>query len=342
MRKLQFLVVGAGHIGNRHAKMIQQQEEAELVALVETNIIAKEECKLNFPNTPVYDSIFTAIEVHPEIELVNICTPNGLHMEHAKQAIELDKHVVVEKPMGLITAECEEVLNLALQHNKQVFIVMQNRYSPPSKWLKEVVSKHLLGDLYKVSINCFWNRSDEYYSRSKWKGTMALDGGPLFTQFSHFIDIMYWVFGDIHDIQAQFQNNNHKHNTEFEDSGNIIFKFKSGAEGAIQYTSSVHQQNFESSMTVIGEKGTIKIGGQYMDEVEFCSIESYEMPELEPTLPPNDYGAYKGSAANHHFLIKNVIDVLLHNQPITTNGFEGLKVVDIIERIYSLRKGKQI
>ena len=159
----------------------------------------------------------------------------------------------------------------------------------------------------------------------------------MFTQFSHFIDIMYWLFGDIKDIQAKFNNFNHAGLTEFEDSGTVSFDFINGGMGCINYSTSLWNTNMESSITIIGKNGSVKIGGQYMNEVEYCNIKDYTMPELAPVNPANDYGAYKGSAANHHYIFENVIDVLKGRNVITTNALEGLKVVDIIERIYSLK-----
>jgi predicted dehydrogenase len=160
----------------------------------------------------------------------------------------------------------------------------------------------------------------------------------LFTQFSHFIDILYWLFGDIDNIKGSFYDFNHKELTEFEDSGLVSFDFLNGGSGVIHYSTSIWDKNLESSMTIIGENGSIKVGGQYMDKVEYCHIKGYSMPELAPTNPGNDYGAYKGSAQNHNFVIENVIDVLNNRASITTNALEGLKVVDIIERIYSSAK----
>jgi predicted dehydrogenase len=214
---------------------------------------------------------------------------------------------------------------------------MQNRYSPPSQWIKDVIDRCLLGEIFMVQVNCYWNRDERYYKKGTWKGIQHMDGGTLFTQFSHFIDIMYWLFGDIDDIQAKFADFNHKDLTDFEDSGLVNFRFVNGGMGCLNYSTSVWNQNLESSLTVIGEKGSIKIGGQYMNEVEYCHIKDYEMPELPPSSPANDYGAYKGSAANHHFIIQNVIETLQGKSSATTNALEGLKVVEIIERIYSLR-----
>jgi UDP-N-acetyl-2-amino-2-deoxyglucuronate dehydrogenase len=245
---------------------------------------------------------------------------------------------VCEKPMALHKLDCESIIYKALQMHRQVFCVMQNRFSPPSEWLKKIVSEKIIGDVYMVQLNCYWNRDDRYYKKGGWKGDQALDGGTLFTQFSHFIDIMYWLFGDITDIQAKFNDFTHAHSTHFEDSGFVNFKFINGGMGAINYSTAVWDTNLESSLTIIGSKGSVKVGGQYMDKVEYCHIEGYEMPELAPTNPANDYGHYKGSANNHHYVIQNVVDTIHGNSTITTNALEGLKVVDIIERIYALRK----
>jgi predicted dehydrogenase len=148
---------------------------------------------------------------------------------------------------------------------------------------------------------------------------------------------MYWLFGDITDIQARFADFNHAGLTDFEDSGLVTFRFVNGGMGCINYSTSVWDKNLESSMTIIGSKGSVKIGGQYMDQVEVCHIKDYAMPELAPTNPANDYGAYKGSANNHSFIIENVVDTLKGRTTLTTNALEGLKVVEIIERIYKLK-----
>lgn len=335
MDKLKFAVVGQGHIGKRHAEMIKRNAECNLVAVCD--ILPAEKLGLNNLDVPLYTSLNEMLNKHPEIEVVNICTPNGLHASQSIEALEAGKHVVCEKPMALSKADCENIIYKSLQMHKQVFCVMQNRYSPPSKWLHEVVTKKMLGEVFLVQLNCYWNRDDRYYKKGGWKGSNELDGGTLFTQFSHFIDIMYWIFGDITDIQAKFNDFTHTHSTEFEDSGLVNFKFVSGGMGCINYSTAVWDKNLESSITVIGSKGSIKVGGQYMDMVEYCHIENYEMPVLDPTNPANDYGHYKGSANNHHFIIENVVDTLRGRNTITTNALEGLKVVDIIERIYSLR-----
>ena len=336
--KIKFAVVGCGHIGKRHAEMIIGNNEAELIALCDSR--SKSEVGIEKYDVAYYQSIEKLLDAGLDIDVINICTPNGMHSEQASLALDKGMHVVVEKPIGLSKAKCEKVIHKALTNNKQVFAVMQNRYSPPSVWIKDLIDNKVLGDIFMVQLNCYWNRDSRYYKTGGWKGTQNLDGGTLYTQFSHFIDIMYWLFGDIKEIQGKFNDFTHKDSTDFEDSGIVSFDFLAGGMGSLNYSTAVASQNLESSLTIIGEKGSVKIGGQYMNEVEVCNIEGYEMPELPEANPPNDYGPYKGSAANHHYIIENVIDTLKGRTVATTNALEGLKVVDIIERIYQLRDSK--
>ncbi|HQW86071.1 MAG TPA: Gfo/Idh/MocA family oxidoreductase [Flavobacteriales bacterium] len=337
--KVRFAVIGCGHIGKRHAEMIQRDSEAELVALCDVR--PRAELGLDGLDVPFFSDAEAMLRDVPGIDVVNVCSPNGLHARHSLLALEHRKHVVCEKPMGLSKADCEAVIYKALQMHRHVFGVMQNRYSPPSQWIKGVVDRGLLGDIYLVQVNCYWNRDARYYKPGGWKGTAELDGGTLFTQFSHFIDILYWLFGDITDIQGRFADFNHDGLTEFEDSGLVNFRFLNGGMGCLNYSTSVWDRNLESSMTIIGSTGSVKIGGQYMDQVEVCHIKDYTMPALAPTNPANDYGAYKGSAQNHHYIIRNVVETIKGSNTMTTNALEGLKVVEIIERIYEKRDEQQ-
>lgn len=335
-RNIKFAVIGCGHIGRRHAEMIQRHPEADLVALCD--ILPADKLQINHLEVPFYTDLEQLLEEHPAIDVVAIATPNGLHAQHALLSLAAKKHVVVEKPMGLTKSDCEKIIFKALQVSRQVFCVMQNRYSPPAAWIKEVLEKELMGKVFMVQINCYWNRDDRYYKPENWKGSLALDGGTLFTQFSHFLDIMYWLFGDITNINAKFNDFMHEHSTAFEDSGFVNFEFVNGGMGAINYSTAVWNQNLESSLTIVAEKGTVKIGGQYMNEVQTCHIQDYVMPDLPDANPANDYGHYKGSANNHNLFYENVIDTLKGRTTVTTNALEGLKVVEIIERIYKLKK----
>jgi predicted dehydrogenase len=255
----------------------------------------------------------------------------------AVEALKAGKHLVIEKPMALTRKGCDRILFEALRNSRLVFGVMQNRYSPPAAWLKEVITHNLLGAIYMVQVNCFWNRDERYYTGTDWHGTADLDGGTLFTQFSHFIDILYWLFGDLDILDARFANFNHQATIAFEDSGVVSFRLPGGGLGSLCYSTSVWDKNLESSMTIVGEHGSVQVSGQYMEQVSYCHIRDYAMPQLAPTNPPNNYGPFQGSAANHGYVYENIVDTLLHQGSITTNALEGLKVVEIIEKVYQFK-----
>jgi len=335
---IKFAVVGMGHIGKRHAEMIRRDTHTELVAVCD--ILPPEQIGLKEVDIPFFNSIDELLDSSLELDVVNICTPNSFHADYAVKVLEAKKHVVVEKPLALNKADAERVLFKSLEVSKHVFSVMQNRYSPPSVWLKQLISQKMLGDIYMVKLDCYWNRDDRYYVAGSWHGDLVLDGGTLFTQFSHFIDIMYWLFGDITNITGNFADFNHAQLTDFEDSGVVTFNFVNGGMGCLNYSTSVWDTNFESAITIIGSKGTVKVAGQYMNDVVYCHVKDYEMPLLAPSNPPNDYGAYKGSAQNHHYVIQNVVDKLTDKANISTNLLESLKVVEIIERIYAVRDSR--
>ena len=338
--QIKFAVIGCGHIGKRHASMIMSNPSCQLVAMCDVQ--PQEKLGLeNYSGTNFYNSIDDLLASNLDIDIVVIASPNGYHEEHALKILERECHVVIEKPMCLTKVGCERLIFKALQKHKEMFCVMQNRYSPPSVWLKEILDKGILGKIFMVQINCYWNRDNRYYKLNSdtgrhysWHGTKDLDGGTLFTQFSHFIDLMYWYFGDIMNIQAKFNDFTHKISTDFEDSGIVSFDFVNGGMGCLNYSTAVWDKNLESSITIIAEKGSVKVGGQYMNEVEYCHIKDYSMPILAEANPPNDYGAYKGSAANHHYIYENIVEVIEKNASITTNALEGMKVVEIIERMY--------
>ncbi len=333
MDKVKFAVVGIGYIGKRYADLILNRNDSELAAIVDVDKNRIEELSKLYP-TQTFLDIEQLLHSDTNYDVVCLATPNYLHCSQAKLVLKNNSHVVIEKPMGLNSSDCNEVIQLAKTQDRNIFCVMQNRYSPPSAWLKEIISNHILGKIFHVQINCFWNRDERYYAASEWKGKKALDGGTLFTQFSHFIDTLYWIFGDIENIQSRFYNNNHKQIIDFEDSGVVLFDLLKGGSGTINYSTSVWNKNLESSITIIGEKGSVKVGGQYMDKVLHCEIENYTMPDLPLTNAANDYGNYKGSAANHRYVIQNIIDVMQGKDTIKTSAEEGMKVIEMIERIY--------
>ncbi len=334
---VRFAICGVGHIGRRHAALVSRSADARLVALVDVCTELRQELAAEFPGVPFFTSLEDCLTNGPAADVLTVATPNGQHALQAVAGLRAGLHVVVEKPLALSTADAETIAQTARATGRLVFGVMQNRYSPPAAWLKQVYDEGRLGQIYLLQINCFWNRDARYYRPGGWKGTQAEDGGTLFTQFSHFVDLLYWVFGDVTNISARFRDFNHQGITEFEDSGLVTFDLVRGGSGTLSYSTAVWDRNLESSLTVVAEHGSLKIGGQYMDKVEYCHLRDYQLPTLPPTNPANHYGPYQGSAANHGHVIENVVDTLRQRGTATTNAQEGLKVVEIIERIYSLK-----
>jgi UDP-N-acetyl-2-amino-2-deoxyglucuronate dehydrogenase len=339
MDKLRFAIIGCGRIAERHAEQISRL--ATLHAVCDTD-----ESKVNLMGLKykanIYSDYAELLSKEKDLDVISICTPNGLHAEHSIKAFKNGFHVLCEKPMAISVYDCGEMIKEAEKANRRLFVVKQNRYNPPVKAIKDAIDNNRLGKIFSIQLNCFWNRNMQYYSQSDWKGTLKLDGGTLFTQFSHFIDLLYWMFGDVKKTQAITSNFNHQDTIEFEDSGVVIVEFYNGIIGTINYTVNSFSKNMEGSLTVFGEKGTVKIGGQYLNELEYQDIKNFEITNLPAGNPANNYGQYVGSMSNHDKVYENVIDVLQNNGSIGTNGFEGLKTVEIIDKIYTAAGRKQV
>ena len=329
-KDIKFALLGFGQIGKKHAKLLANCPEAKLVAVIEND-------SKHIPDgfeVPFFDTLSSFFAKGESTDVINVCTPNHLHTQHSIEVLQHGCHVLCEKPMGLRKSDCEKVINLSLQKNKSVFVVMQNRYSTTAEWLKSLLSSQILGRIYMVQANCFWNRDERYYAGSAWKGKTKMDGGVLFTQFSHFVDMLYWCLGDMQNFHSSFHNFSHQHLTEFEDTGCVSFEFAQGGQGTINFTTSVWDKNMESSLTVIGQNGSLKIGGQYMEKLEYCHINGYETPSLGIKSVTHKNGEYIGNDAHHFLAISNVVETLQGKSTISTNALEGMKVVEIIEQIY--------
>ena len=331
MNKIKFGLIGCGIVGFRHAEHINNLAELKAICDIKPEVAQKfgKKYACNY-----YTKLSNLLENEEEIDIISICTPNGFHALHSIMSLRAGKHVLCEKPMALSVRNCEKMIKEAEDANKRLFVVKQNRFNPPIMALRELLKKNKLGRIFSVQLNCFWNRNEKYYKNSEWKGTKELDGGTLFTQFSHFIDLLYWLVGDINKVQAFTKNFNHGNVIEFEDTGVVIVEFDEGAIGTINYTVNSYNKNMEGSITLFCENGTVKIGGQYLNELEYQNIKDYRITDLPVSASANDYGYYQGSMSNHDKVYENVIDVLTNGATISTNFMEGLKTVEIIEEIY--------
>ena len=335
MNKVKYGIIGCGRIAKRHAEIISQTGILKAVCDIKQNR-AKEYADTFKCSS--YIDINDLLKNEKDIEVISVCTPNGLHAEHSILSIQAGKHVLCEKPMAINVEDCEKMIIESDKAGKHLFIVKQNRFNPPVEALKKVIDEGKLGKIINIEVNCFWNRNEQYYKESDWKGKKSLDGGTLYTQFSHFIDLMYWLAGDVDKVHAYGKNLVHGNLIEFEDTGVIIIQFSGGALGTINYTVNSYRKNMEGSIAIFGEKGTVKIGGQYLNVLEYQCIENYEIKGLPESRPANDYGFYQGSMSNHEKVYENIVDVLHNGGKIAANAYEGMKTVEIITKIYESMK----
>jgi predicted dehydrogenase len=195
------------------------------------------------------------------------------------------------------------------------------------------IDDNKLGKIFMVQCNVMWNRNQEYYNESDWRGKKNLEGGALHTQVSHFIDLLVWWFGDIINAKTIMDTMNHK--IEIEDCGVSALKFNTGVIGSLLWTTCVYNNNFEGSITIIGEKGTIKIGGKYLNKIEFWDVMSYPLPEnIDFEDKPNNYGKYQGTSSNHDKLISHLVNQFIENRKGVVEGDEAIKTIQAIDLIY--------
>ncbi len=334
MKKIKFAIVGCGRIAHRHAEQILAF--GELIAVCDI-VFAKAVSFAEKYNVASYKSIDDLLKNENDVDVISICTPNGLHAKQTIKSLQSGFHVLVEKPMALEVADCSAMIFAAEKSNKNLFVVKQNRFNPPVVAVKDAIEKSILGKIFSIQLNCFWNRTESYYQDS-WRGTKDLDGGTLFTQFSHFIDLLFWFFGDVETVHALTENFNHQNLIEFEDTGAVVLKFKNGIIGTMNYTVNSFHKNMEGSLTIFAEKGTVKIGGQYLNELEYQNIKNFSFDNLPKGNLANDYGNYVGSMSNHDKEYKNLIEVLQSGKLNKDNSFEGMKTVEIIQKIYQSAK----
>lgn len=327
---IKFGIIGCGRIAQRHAEHINNK--GKLIAVCDV-VKEKADAFAQKYGVKAYYSLDELLKSEKEIDVLAVCSPNGLHATHSINALNAGFNVICEKPLALTASDCGEMIKTAEKVNKRLFAIKQNRFNPPIVAVKKAIDEGRLGKIYSVQLSCFWNRNEDYYHNS-WKGTLDMDGGTLYTQFSHFIDLLYWMIGDIKEVKSFMHNYAHKDIIEFEDTGVVIAQFYNGAIGTINYTVNSYKKNMEGSLTVFGEKGTVKIGGQYLNELEYQNIQDYSIDNLPTGNTANNYGNYQGSMSNHDKVYDNLIQVMQNDGAISTTNYEGLKTVEIIEKIY--------
>jgi predicted dehydrogenase len=326
----EFALVGCGNISNRHAENINRVGRLSAVCDI---IPEKADALAAKYNTKAYYSIDDLLKNQTNADIIVIGTPNGLHAEHTIKSLNAGKHVLCEKPMCLTTADAFKMVKAAEEHQKKIFVVKQNRYNEPVQYVKKLLAENKLGEIFSFQINCFWNRPQSYYLNS-WKGTKDMDGGILYTQFSHFIDLLHWLLGDVDDAKGYRHAYANRTHFEIEDTGVTILKMKSGAIGTLNYTVNSYSKNLEGSFSIFGEKGSVKIGGQYLNTLEWYEVEGQPKPALTVSPSANDYGFYQGSMSNHHKVYDDLILSLKGNGSLL-EARDAIATIEIIEKIYA-------
>lgn len=311
---LKFSLLGYGHIGKVHRKAIEATSGTELIAIIDTKI---EEDNLEIST---YNSLDVFLEKDTETDIVAIATPNGLHYQHSIQCLKAGKHVLIEKPIALSTKEANDIIETAKKFNKRVFSSMQLRLSPPVKFVKKLLESKKLGEIYMVNIHCYWNRNKDYYQVREWSGSTKMDGGVLFTQFSHFIDILNYWFEEVKCTHASLFNFNHQGIIEFADSGRLDFD-AGQAKGSMIFSISTFEKNYKSGIIILAEKGTIEIGDQYLNQLVYCNMEE-EFNKAEHSTDIKNF---------HPLAMKEIVQALNENRPSILDGEYAIQLVDFIQ-----------
>lgn len=330
--KIKFAVIGCGSIGKRHIAVIDAEPQAQLVAICDIDESKCRELSKLYNNIPWYTDYWQLLE-HSDIDIVTIATPHGLHAQMSIAAAGQGHHILVEKPMALTVNDCKLMIKAAGDNNVKLFVVKQNRYNSPIALTKKAMDNNRLGRVFMVQCNVMWNRHEAYYTDSDWRGTKDLEGGALHTQVSHFLDLLIWWFGDVVDSRSIMDTLNH--HIEIEDCGVSALKFESGVIGSLLWTTCVYKKNYEGSITIIGEKGTIKIGGKYLNKIEYWDVKDCPLPEDELFEDqPNNYGKYQGTSSNHDKLIHHLVEQFTKKMEGAVEGDEAVKTTEAIEKIY--------
>ena len=336
-KNFRIALVGCGRISKNHFDAIEKIDGLELVAVCDADPIRAEQAAAERGV-----ACFTSYEKmlkEAKADVITIATPSGLHADQGVAAAQAGKHVVMEKPMAISLTGADALVHACDKAGVQLFVVKQNRLNPPIQLLKHAVDKNRFGRIYMASCTVHWARPQEYYDQAPWRGTWEFDGGAFMNQASHYVDLIQWLMGPVESVMAKTATLARR--IETEDSGVAILKFRSGALGSIEVTMLAYPRNLEGSITVLGEKGSVKIGGTAVNKVEFWQFAEYDdddkLIEAVETNPPNVYGL------GHQGYYRNVLAVLRGEAKPDTDGRAGRKSLELILGIYeSAKTGREV
>lgn len=336
-RKIKIAVVGCGRVSTKHFEAIKKyQDDFELIAFCDhkKNLIEKLQFKYKIKG---YDNLKNML-LNENLDAVAVCTPSGLHAEHVILCAKHKVNVITEKPMATVWEDAIKMVKECDKENVRLLVVKQNRRNSTLKLLKRATTENRFGKIYMVHSNVFWNRSQEYYDQDEWRGTWKYDGGALMNQASHYVDLLDWLIGPVEKVQLMKSTTR---KIEVEDTCVLNIKWRNGALGSMSVTMLTYPKNFEGSITILGEKGTVKIGGLAVNKIlhwEFDSSKDYDKD-----VKKVNYETESVYGFGHKLYYKNVIDVLRGEVEPETDGIEGLKSLEILIAAYlSAREDKSI
>jgi UDP-N-acetyl-2-amino-2-deoxyglucuronate dehydrogenase len=336
-KTFRIALVGCGRISKNHFEAIEQVEGLELVAVSDTvaERAAEAGAQWGVPHFTSYEKMLKDAKA----DVITIATPSGLHAEQGVAAAQAGKHVVMEKPMAISLTGADALVHACDKAGVQLFVVKQNRLNAPIQLLKRAIDRERFGRIYMASCTVHWARPQEYYDQAPWRGTWEFDGGAFMNQASHYVDLIQWLMGPVESVMAKTATLARR--IETEDSGVAILKFRSGALGSIQVTMLAYPRNLEGSITILGEKGSAKIGGTAVNKVENWQFAEYDDDDkliaAADTTPPNVYGL------GHQGYYRNVLDVLRGEAKPDTDGRAGRKSLELILGIYeSAKTGREV
>jgi UDP-N-acetyl-2-amino-2-deoxyglucuronate dehydrogenase len=329
MSKIKFGLVGCGRIARRHAEVIRSIDHAELVAVCD---VVKDKAK-SFGErygVPWYISVEDMLGKE-DVDVANVLTPSGNHSEVVIQIADKVPNIVVEKPMALRLDDADEMIAKCDLSQTRLFVVKQNRFNLPVIKLREAVQKGRFGKFVLGTVRVRWTRTQQYYDEDSWRGTWAMDGGVFANQASHHIDLLVWMMGEVESAMAMTATR--LVNVETEDTGVVLLRFRNGALGVIEATTATRPRDLEGSISILGENGTVEIGGFAVNEMRvwnFVSPQEGDSEVLEKyrTNPPDVYGF------GHHSYITDVIDCIREGRKALVDGLEGRKSLELISAIY--------
>jgi len=337
-RKIRIALVGCGRISRNHFGAIAQHAESmELVAICDTSpdILKSHQEKLGVPGFLSYEDMLQ--KVAPD--LVALCTPSGLHPAQAIIGAKSGVHVMTEKPMATRWKDGLAMVEACDKAHVHLFVVKQNRRNATLQLLKRAVIQKRFGRIYSVTVNVFWTRPQEYYDSAAWRGTWEFDGGAFMNQASHYIDLLDWLIGPVESVMAYMGTL--ARNIQVEDTGVVALRWRSGALGTVNVTTLTYPQNLEGSVTILGEKGTVRIGGVAVNE-----ILNWQFADSQPDDDRVKEASYETASIygfGHPLYYDNVIKVLRGEEQAETDGREGLRTLELLIAMYlSARDGKKV